>query len=129
MKKWGLVIRVQERWSKEECLCGWAKQKSEGVVCHLEQRSRDYIDKDTHHEGTGQRGTMKYLQENCYLRIECFIANSLAALMWKWYLNSNFQLYNYSQKLQEGTDEIEINVRNLVYTWRVEMKEGRRYKR
>ena len=41
------------------------------------------IDKDTYHESTGQRETMKYLRESCYHRIECFVANSLAALMWK----------------------------------------------
>ena len=40
-------------------------------------------DADTHHESTGQRETMKYLRESCYHRIECSIANSLAALMWK----------------------------------------------
>ena len=26
--------------------------------------------------------------KNCYLHIKCFPANSLAALMWRWYLNS-----------------------------------------
>ena len=36
----------------------------------------DSIDKDTHHEGTKQRGTMKYLRESyCHL-IEYFVANS-----------------------------------------------------
>jgi len=44
-------------------------------------------------------------------------------------LNSNFQTYSYFQRLQEGTDGTGINVRNVVYTWRVEMKEGRPYKR
>ena len=43
----------------------------------------DSIDKDTHHEGTGQMATMKYLRESCYHRIECSVTNSLAALMWK----------------------------------------------
>ena len=54
----------------------------------------DSIDKDTHHESTGQREVMKYLRESYYHCIEYFIANSLAALMWKWYLNSNFQPHN-----------------------------------
>ena len=44
---------------------------------------RGSIDKDIHHESIGQRGTMKYLRESCYHHIECSIANSLAALMWK----------------------------------------------
>ena len=43
--------------------------------------SGDSIDKDTHHESTGQRATMKYLRESCYHRIECSVTNSLAALM------------------------------------------------
>ena len=42
---------------------------------------RDSIDKDTHHEGTGQKAIMKYLRESCYHRIECSVTNSLAALM------------------------------------------------
>ena len=41
----------------------------------------DFIDKDTHHESTRQMKVMKYLRESCYYRIECSIANSLAALM------------------------------------------------
>ena len=45
--------------------------------------SEDSIDKDIHHERTGQREAMKYLRESCYHRIECSAANSLAALMWK----------------------------------------------
>ena len=44
---------------------------------------RDSIDKDTHHEGIGQRGTMKYLRESCYHCIEFFVANSLTVLMRK----------------------------------------------
>ena len=41
------------------------------------------IDKDTRYEGTGQRGTMKYLRENCYHRIEYSVANFLTVLMRK----------------------------------------------
>ena len=37
-------------------------------------------------------------------------------------MNSNFQPYSYSQRLQEGADGIRINTSNLVYTWKVEMK-------
>ena len=87
------------------------------------------IDMDAHHECTGQRGTMKYLKESCYHCIECSVANSLVALMWKWYLNNNFQPYNYSQRFQEGANGTEINVWNLAYTWRVEMKKWRQYKK
>ena len=54
--------------------------------CGLPSRgniSENSIDKDTHHEGIGKRGTMKYLRESCYHRIECSVANSLTVLTWK----------------------------------------------
>ena len=35
----------------------------------------DSIDKDIHHESTGQREAMKYLKESCYYRIKCAITN------------------------------------------------------
>ena len=44
--------------------------------------------KDKHKEETGQRETEKYLGESYYYCIKCSAANSLAALMWRWYLNS-----------------------------------------
>ena len=37
-------------------------------------------------KGWGRRITNIY--KSCYLHIKCFPANSLAALMWRWYLNS-----------------------------------------
>ena len=37
-------------------------------------------------------------RESCYHRIKCSAANSLAALIRKWYLNSNFQPYSYYLK-------------------------------
>ena len=129
MKKWGLVMRVQEGGSKRNASS--VEQSRDQKVWSTIQSNipEDSIDKDTHHESTRQRGIIKYLRESYYHCIECSIANSLVALMWKWYLNSNFQLYNYSQRLQECADGTRIITRNLVYTWRVEMKEGRQYKR
>ena len=44
---------------------------------------RGSIDKEIHHESTGQREAMKYLRESWYHRIEYSVANSMAALMWK----------------------------------------------
>ena len=41
------------------------------------------IDKDMHHECIGQMGSVKYLRESYYHRIEYFVANSLTALMRK----------------------------------------------
>ena len=81
-----------------------------------------------HHECIGQMGSVKYLRESYYHRIEYFVANSLTALMRKWYLNSTFQPYNYSQRLQKGADGIRINTSNLMYMWMVEIKERREYK-
>ena len=46
------------------------------------------IDKDMHCERTGQMGAKKYLRKNCYHHIECFVANSLAAFMWRRPLNN-----------------------------------------
>ena len=54
--------------------------------CGLPSKSivpRDSIDKDIHHESTGQMKVMKYLRESYYHHIECSVANSLAALMRK----------------------------------------------
>ena len=107
MKGWGLVIRVQ-------------KVVQGGLQGNIPKCP---IDKDTRYEGTWQRGTMKYPRENCYHRIEYSVANFLTVLMRKWYLNSNSQLYSYSQRLLEGTDGTRINTNNLVYTWKVKMKE------
>ena len=91
MKKWGLVIRVQEGGPRRNASS--AEQSRGPKVWSAIQGnvSKDSTDKDTHHEGTKQRGTLKYLRESCYYRIECSTANSLAALMWKWYLNNNFR--------------------------------------
>ena len=112
---------------------GWwgvSPQLSEAKVrrCVLPSRSiipGDSTNKNMHYENTGQRKVMKYLRESCYHCIECSVTNSLAALMRKWYLNSNFQFYNYSQILQESVDVIRINISNLIYMWMVEMREGR----
>ena len=44
----------------------------------------------------------------CHLRIKCLPANLLAALMWRWYLNSEraaFQLRMEGSREGEGDDE------------------------
>ena len=128
MERWDLVIRVQEGGPKRNAFS--ADQSRGPKVWHAIQGNvpRDSIDKDTHHESTRQREAMKYLRKNCYHCIECSVTNSLAVLIRKWYLNSNFQPYNYSQRLQDGADGTKINTNDLIYTWRVEMKERRQYK-
>ena len=46
--------------------------------------------------------TQKYLKENCYHCIECSVANSLAALMRKWSLNSTFSALQPPPKTSGG---------------------------
>ena len=77
---------------------------------------RGSIDKDMHYERTWGIEARKYLRENYYHHIECYVANSLAVLMRKWYLNNAFQ---------EDADGIGINTSNLLSTWRVEMRRER----
>ena len=83
MKRWGLVIRVQEGDLRK--ITSLAEQNRGPKVWFAIQGNvlRNSIDKDIHHEGTRQRGTIKYLRESYNHRIECFVANSLAALMRK----------------------------------------------
>ena len=105
-------------WSRDQKVCSVIQSNILG----------NFIDKDMHYERTGQMRAVKYLKESCYHHFECSVANSVAALMRKWYLNSTFQPYNYSQRFQEGADGTRINTSNLMYTWRVEIKERREYK-
>ena len=81
MKGWGLVIRVQEGDPRRNASS--AEQNRGLKVWPTIQGNipRDFIDKDIHHEGTEQKGTMKYLRESYYYRIEYSTTNYLAALM------------------------------------------------
>ena len=129
MKKWGLVMRVQEGGLRRNAS---SDEQSRGQkVCSAIQSnvSGDSIDKNTHHKSTRQKGTMKYLRESYHHCIKYFVTNYLAVLMLKWHLNSNFQSYSYSQRLHECADGTWINTRNPVWMWRVKMKEGKQYKR
>ena len=62
-----------------------AKQSKDQKVCSVIQSNipGNSIDKDMHHECIGQMGSVKYLRESYYHRIEYFVANSLTALMRK----------------------------------------------
>ena len=65
-------------------------------------------------------------EESYYHRIECSTSNPITALMWKWYLDSNFQPYSHPQRLQEDADGTSIReISNLIYTWRAKMKKGK----
>ena len=94
----GLVMRVQEGGPRRNASSAKQSRSSKVWSAIYGNISRDFIDKDTHHEGTGQRETMKYLRESCCHRIKCFVANSLIVLMRKWYLNSNFSTLQLLQK-------------------------------
>ena len=78
-----MVIRVQEGDPRRNTSS--AEQSKGPKVWSAIQGNvlGDSTNKDTRHEGTKQMGTMKYLKESCDYRIENFVANSLAALMWK----------------------------------------------
>lgn len=78
-----MVIRVQEGGLRR--ITSLVEQSRRSKVWFAIQGNilGDSIDKDTHHEGTGQRRTMKYLREICCHRIECSVTNSLAPLMRK----------------------------------------------
>ena len=62
-----------------------AKQSRDQKVCSVIQSNilRNSIDNDMHHECIGQMGSMKYLRESYYHRIEYSVVNSLAAIMRK----------------------------------------------
>ena len=96
MKKSGLVMRVQKGGPMRNASLA---EQSRGQKMWSAIQSNvlgDSIDKDIHYESIGQMGTIKYLRESCYHHIECSVANSLTTLMWKRYLNNNFQPYSYS---------------------------------
>ena len=62
-----------------------AKQSKYQNVCPIIEGdiTGSSIDKDVHYERTRGMEVRKYLKESCYHRIECSVANSLAALMRK----------------------------------------------
>ena len=83
MKKWGLVMRVQEGGPRRNASLA-EQSRGQKVWSAIQSNvSEDSIDKDTHHECTRKKEVMKYLKESYYHRIECSAANSLAALIWK----------------------------------------------
>ena len=63
----------------------------------------------------------KYLK-SCYLHIKCFPANSLAALMWRWYLNSKTSsLTASSKRFREMWDGTGRSSQNLIHTCTMRM--------
>ena len=60
------------------------------------------IDKDVHYEHTREMGAQKYLRKRYYHHIECSIANSLVALMRKWFMNSVCSALQQPPKTSRG---------------------------
>ena len=68
------------------------------------------IDMDKHYRDIGQEIVQNILGESyCRHRIKCTVANSLVALMWRWYLNSGYQPYSYYTGIMEDADGTSIN--------------------
>ena len=71
------------RWFEEEYLLRQAKHRSDIDPNDQSDIPRSFSDRDVRHKRTRRRRIPKYLRESCYHRIECSVANSLAALMRK----------------------------------------------
>ena len=71
------------RQSEEEYILKQAKHRSNIDPNDQSDLPGSSNDRDVRHKLTRKMGTQKYLRESCYHCIECFVANSLAALMRK----------------------------------------------
>ena len=71
------------RQSEEEYLLGQAKHRSDIDPNDQSDLLGSFNNRDVRHKRTRKMGIQKYQRESCYHRIECSIANSLAALMRK----------------------------------------------
>ena len=80
-KGWG-------RLSEEEYLLGWTNHRSNVYPIVQGDLPGNSTDRDVHYEHTREMGAQKYLRKRYYHHIECSIANSLVALMRKWFMNS-----------------------------------------
>ena len=82
MSSWKSALVNEERGFGHMSPKRWSEEHSRGpkvwsaIQGNIPESS---IDKDTYHEGTGHRRTMKYLRENYYHLMKCSIANSLVA--------------------------------------------------
>ena len=73
-------------------------------------------------------GVEKYLRKNCYHRIECSAANSMAIFIWRRPLNSVALVAPTHREPMRVFDGTSINTSNLMSTWKVEMREEMWYK-
>ena len=63
-----------------------------------------------HRERTERMEARKFLRKNCYHRIECLIANFLAAFMWRKPLNSIALATTTHRRLERVSDGISTQV-------------------
>ena len=82
---------------------------------------RSFVGTDKHYRHQ-RKESQNILGKNCCHRIKCTADNSLAALMWRWYLNSGYQPYSYYTRLMKGADGTSINTSHLPCTWRTRMR-------
>ena len=71
------------RQSEEEYILKQAKHRSNIDPNDQSDLPGSSNDRDVRHKRTRKMGTQKYLRESCYHCIECFVTNSLVALMKK----------------------------------------------
>ena len=76
-----MVIRVQKGGSRKNASLAEQSRGSKVWSTIQGKIPGDSIDKDMHHESTGQREAIKYLRKSCYHHIECSVTKSLAILM------------------------------------------------
>ena len=82
-KAWGFGRKREKSEFEEEYLLRLAKCRSGINPNDQSDFPRSSSDRDVHRKHTRKVGTQKYIRESCYHNIECFVANSLAALMGK----------------------------------------------
>ena len=82
-----------------------------------------YYFKGTIRQGEGQmlnkgwKRRITNICKSCYLHIKCFPANSLAALMWRWCLNSKTSSLTVGgRRFKEVWDGTRRSSHNLIYT-------------
>ena len=71
------------RWFKEEYILGQAKHNSNVYPNNQGDLLGSSSDRNVPHKRTRRMRTQKYLRKSYYHCIECFVANSLVALMRK----------------------------------------------
>ena len=84
----GLNSRLKKQYtigrqSEEEYLLGQAKHILDINPNDQSNLPGSSNDRNVRHKHIRKMGIQKYLRESCYYRIECFVANSLVALMRK----------------------------------------------